>query len=293
MCVWGRTRVGKNCSRHESKRNLFKLQQARVISKQTVANTPTRPLKLQDKHGCQRNNNKKRIAKKTKEKQPGARTNNPKHPLGDSIPPKVALKPHNPKFHSERTNMLTKNTKQGPRKQLRYSSTDRERFTNFFEKPEVKPSVGRPRKKKRRYNKNKKKSESTAEKKQTLLQKNGEAKSARRRLKFEEVAEGIAAKDKLQPKPKRINWDRSPHKEIRDQLATDWITKTGLWRPCDSFSKFCKRVGIDRCVLNRYVQKIKKGLDKEGKKRGRKSLLMPSVMRHLCEGKFFCLCFPL
>ena len=136
--------------------------------------------------------------------------------------------------------MLTINAQQVARKKLRYSSTDRERFENFFEKPEVKPSVGRPKKKKRKYNK-KKKSESTVKKNQTFLQKNGEAKIVHRRLNFEEDAGGIIVKDKLQPKSKRINWDLSPHKEIRDSLATDWLTKTGLWRPCDSFSKFCKR----------------------------------------------------
>lgn len=169
---------------------------------------------------------------------------------------------------------------------LRYTSTDRKRFAEFFEKEEKKRKVGRPRKK-RRYNKKRKKRDN---KKQNKVK-------AKRKL-FDDRCAGEVAKDKRN-KNKRVNWDIEPNKTYRDRCATSWIKQTDLWVVGEKFARFSTRCGIDRNVLSRYINKVKKQKAEPksatklavGGKRGRKSMLSQSVMHHLCEGWFsVCVC---
>ena len=80
---------------------------------------------------------------------------------------------------------------------------------------------------------------------------------------------------------KRINCDLPDNVKLRQHIADSWTNKNGLYEDGETFSKFCKRVGIDRNVLTRFLKRDPK---KTRKKRGRPSQLRESVMRHLCEG---------
>ena len=170
-----------------------------------------------------------------------------------------------------------------------YTTADRDRFTGFFTKKEKKRRVGRPKKKKRRYNKKKKsKKKQTSTVQQTLTgeQQKKPKPNACRQLFADEI-EGEAIKAKRATKAKRINWDKEPHSSYRARLATSWMTQTDRWVVGESFFRFCKRNGIDRNVLQNYIQRIKDaGPNRKpgGKKRGRKPTLPPTVMHHLCEG---------
>ena len=160
---------------------------------------------------------------------------------------------------------------------LKYTDKDRKRFSKYFEPKQKKRKAGRPKKKKRKHNKKKKR-------KSEQQQKDNDVPKARRRL-FEDICAGEVAKAGLK-KPTRVNWDVEPNFSFRDRLATSWITQTDLWRVGEKFCRFAKRCGIDRKVLSRYIAKVKRGVVKKprGKKRGRKSMLSESVIRHLCEG---------
>ena len=165
---------------------------------------------------------------------------------------------------------------------LRYTSTDRKRFAEFFTQEETKKKVGRPKKKKRKYSKNK-------QNKKTDDKKDGVVKSSVQRKLFEDKCEGEVAKDKRN-KFSRVNWDIEPNYSYRDRIATSWITQTDLWRVGEKFGRFALRCAIDRNVLRRYINKVKKNAKEKnptkpkGEKRGRKPMLKQSVMHHLCEG---------
>ena len=169
---------------------------------------------------------------------------------------------------------------------LSYTSTDRKRFAEFFVKKEKKRRVGRPKRKKRKYNNKKRKK--TDNKKDGVV-------SARRKL-FDDRCAGEAAKDKHN-KPKRVNWDIEPNYSYRDQCATSWITQTDQWIVGENFGRFATRCGIDRNVLQRYINKVKKNTGPtkpKGEKRGRKGMLSQSVIHHLCEGRLsVCVLLPL
>ena len=165
---------------------------------------------------------------------------------------------------------------------LSYTSTDRKRFAEFFTQEETKKKVGRPKKKKRKYSKNK-------QNKKTDDKKDGVVKSSVQRKLFEDKCEGEVAKDKRN-KFSRVNWDIEPNYSYRDRIATSWITQTDLWRVGEKFGRFALRCAIDRNVLRRYINKVKKNAKEKnptkpkGEKRGRKPMLKQSVMHHLCEG---------
>ena len=171
-----------------------------------------------------------------------------------------------------------------------YTKTDRKRFADYFDQPERK--VGRPRKKKRRYrkkNKEKAKAKKTKQKK-TLERKESKA---RKRLKFlDDKLAGEAAKLELN-KRQRVNWDIEPNFSHRDRCVTSWMCQCDLWRVGEKFARFAERVGIDRGVLTRYMEKLKRQSEQsgsnnkkpKGNKRGRKPMLPVSVMHHLCEGR--------
>lgn len=168
-----------------------------------------------------------------------------------------------------------------------YSKTDRKRFADYFDQPERK--VGRPRKKKRRYRKkNKEKAKAKKTKQEKALER--KESKARKRLNFlDDKLAGEAAKLERN-KLNRTNWDIEPNFSYRDRCVTSWMCRCDLWRVGEKFARFAERVGIDRGVLTRYMEKLKKqsASNKKkprGKKRGRKPMLPVSVMHHLCEGQ--------
>ena len=179
-------------------------------------------------------------------------------------------------FTPSRTNPDTA-TPMKVRRRLFYSNKDKKTFAGYFVKPKRK--VGRPKKKKRKYNKsnNKKKkkrcAKATAKEEQVKAQIEGEAIKVKR----------------LQQKAKRTNWDVEPNLSYRARLATSWMVQVDKWRPNESFNGFCVRNGIDRMVLKRYIDKIRSAgpnfkSEKHINKRGPKTTLSESAMRHLCEG---------
>ena len=123
---------------------------------------------------------------------------------------------------------------------------------------------------------------SAASRLQSTLSVGGEVQQKKEQYnELDAQLEGTIAKYK-RTKQSRINWDRPDNAEYRERLVTSWKTKTDLYRVGDSFCRFCKRNGIDRLVLLRYMKRIDAG--DPPKKRGRKTLLSEDVMTHICEG---------
>ena len=158
-----------------------------------------------------------------------------------------------------------------------YDREDKERFYNYFLKPPAKR--GRPKKKKRRGGRPRKK---TGVKKasQTMIDGNVDALTPKQKADLDARLEEALKQTKANTQ-KRINWDLPDNVKLRQRIADSWTRKNGLYEDGETFSKFCKRVGIDRNVLTRFLKRDPK---KTRKKRGRPSQLRESVMRHLCEG---------
>jgi len=96
------------------------------------------------------------------------------------------------------------------------------------------------------------------------------------------------ARSKVRTPKCRINWDKEPHYSLRQRIADSWILKKDLWTKGETLRKFCERMNMSRPVLHRYLskrkQELKDGTKSKAYKRGRKTHLSESVMRHVCEG---------
>ena len=102
----------------------------------------------------------------------------------------------------------------------------------------------------------------------------------RQKLLLQATLEGAVRAERSKVK-RRINWDTEARSELRERIAKSWVEKNDMFRGGEAFSKFCERVGINVCTLRRYLKV--RGDEYVAKKRGRKSLLTESVMRHICE----------
>ena len=158
-----------------------------------------------------------------------------------------------------------------------YDREDKERFYNYFLKPPAKR--GRPKKKKRRGGRPRKKT-GKKEASQTMIDDNVDALTPKQKADLDARLEEALKQTKTNTQ-KRINWDLPDNAKLRQRIADSWTNKNDLYEDGETFSKFCKRVGIDRNVLTRFLKRDPK---KTRKKRGRPSQLRESVMRHLCEG---------
>ena len=158
-----------------------------------------------------------------------------------------------------------------------YDREDKERFYNYFLKPPAKR--GRPKKKKRRGGRPRKKT-GKKEASQTMIDGNVDALTPKQKADLDARLEEALKQTKANTQ-KRINWDLPDNAKLRQRIADSWTNKNDLYEDGETFSKFCKRVGIDRNVLTRFLKRDPK---KTRKKRGRPSQLRESVMRHLCEG---------
>ena len=99
--------------------------------------------------------------------------------------------------------------------------------------------------------------------------------------------EGAVAKAKQTPVINlvRINWDLPENAQLRERLADSWVNKQDLYKQGESLTRFAQRNGIDRNVLQRFLQH-KHGKNKNNlPQRGRRAYLSRSVIHHLCEGK--------
>ena len=87
----------------------------------------------------------------------------------------------------------------------------------------------------------------------------------------------------------RVNWDTEENAKYRERVASSWLAKNDLYsNPKWSMRRYCVSTGIDRNVLNRYLQQ-KRGIEQHAghtkcSLRGRPTLLPENVMRHICEG---------
>lgn len=180
---------------------------------------------------------------------------------------------------------------------LKYSDADKTRFKSFFIKPKRKP--GRPRKRKRkRAGRPKKKVKKTSAQ---LMMEPGEGEGDEIIDLTPKAAENLdarlekavkASRAAIKPAFTRINWDLEPHFSLRKRIADSWLLKNDLFAKGETQRKFCERMNISRPVLIRYLPKrqkeLKSGMDLKPSKRGRKTHLTESVMRHICEGTLFC-----
>ena len=157
-----------------------------------------------------------------------------------------------------------------------YDREDKERFYNYFLKPPAKR--GRPKKKKRRGGRPRKKT-GKKEASQTMID-GVDSLTPKQKADLDARLEEALKQTKANTQ-KRINWDLPDNAKLRQRIADSWTNKNDLYEDGETFSKFCKRVGIDRNVLTRFLKRDPK---KTRKKRGRPSQLRESVMRHLCEG---------
>lgn len=157
-----------------------------------------------------------------------------------------------------------------------YDREDKERFYNYFLKPPAKR--GRPKKKKRRGGRPRKKT-GKKEASQTMID-GVDSLTPKQKADLDARLEEALKQTKTNTQ-KRINWDLPDNAKLRQRIADSWTNKNDLYEDGETFSKFCKRVGIDRNVLTRFLKRDPK---KTRKKRGRPSQLRESVMRHLCEG---------
>jgi len=172
------------------------------------------------------------------------------------------------------------------------------KIESYFETPPVPKKRGRPTKKTRGRppQEEKKQTPATPAKKQSMVSKKDAVIDLTLTTKqsdaLEASLEGAVAKTNRN-KAHRINWDTPHNSKLRRRIADSWLNKNDLysnnkWR----FGRFCLRTGIDRNVLQRFLEKLTQGNKVSQQKRGRKALLSESVMRHICEGRFL-VCYEL
>ena len=156
-----------------------------------------------------------------------------------------------------------------------YNEASATRFVQYFKKPDPKPRKrGRPRKKRR--NQPSLAAQAKRHKKQAHVSVTYKGVSLRVDL------EGAVAQATTSGQKKtRINWDKEPHQSHRERLAESWRKKNDLYNGEDSFARFCKRNGIARQVLSRFLEREKNTTSGQ---RGRPTFLSKDVMRHICEG---------
>ena len=168
-----------------------------------------------------------------------------------------------------------------------YSDADKKQFASFFIR---KRKRGRPKKKKR--GRPRKQPELTKNKNETqcmvdLTPKAADSLDAR----LEKAVK--ASRAAIKNHATRTNWDKEPHFSLRQRVADSWILKNDLWIKGEPLRKFCERTNVSRPVLCRYLPKRKKelktGISEKPSKRGRKTHLSESVMRHICEGELYIL----
>ena len=168
-----------------------------------------------------------------------------------------------------------------------YNAKDKEHFMQYFiPKKAQKKKRGRPKKRKSNNTKPKKNTSKTkkqqdARASQTLL-----LNASQTLLNVNAKLEGVARQER-RVVTTRVNWDLPGNKEERERMTTSWLNKNDLYRKGDSFRRFCVRCGIHESVLRRYLKRLRN--EEPPKKRGRKTLLPESVMRHICEGVYCCL----
>ena len=176
---------------------------------------------------------------------------------------------------------------------LQYDARSVAKFKRYFKKPVAKR--GRPKKRKRGRPKKKSQCKNASPKKQCMLDNPTNASSVidlttKKQEQLDARLEGDVALIKLAKCGvyKHINWDTPRNKVYRNRIAKSWTTRTDIYREGDSFKRFCTRTVIDRGVLSRFLKnKYKQNVPE--KKRGRRTLLPMSVMRHICEGAFMCM----
>ena len=167
-------------------------------------------------------------------------------------------------------------------KQLQYDVKSKRAFKRYFLEP--KPKVGRPKKRKRkRGGKRKSKVEPDTSKQTMMSGKSNESLTTKQKDELDARLEGSLRKMQRSGPVSRVNWDVGNAALYRKRCADSWMKSTDLFEDGQSFFRFCKRCGIDRNVLKRYLngKYITNCLTNC---RGRPSLLPVSVMRHLCEG---------
>ena len=168
--------------------------------------------------------------------------------------------------------------------QLQYDCNSVRKFEDYFIKPKAKR--GRPKKRKR-GRKPKKKKQPVNNGKQTMMSEgsNEISLTSKQKAELDARLEGSLRKlARTSEVAKRINWDKGEHAVLRKRYADSWFKSTDLFKKGESFRQFCKHMGIDRTVLKRYLKGKYISQEMENR-RGRKSALSTSVMRHLCEGK--------
>ena len=163
-------------------------------------------------------------------------------------------------------------------KYLRYNTSEKKKFHDFFEHSNGAPTrrAGRPKKKKRGRPQKKQAVEAAAppavsrKKFKAVLTKNmlGTMTMARRSM------------------PKRVNWNQPGHREYRERIAKSWRTQSDLYREGEIFTSFCDRVGIHWNTLRRFLKVTENNKAPVYKKRGRKPMLSQETMEHICEGWF-------
>lgn len=152
-----------------------------------------------------------------------------------------------------------------------------QKFKRYFTPPEPPKRRGRPKKKRRKNTKTDNKAAGVTGKKAGL--------SARASNELKASLAGVVQAG-FKEKAKRINWDVGANKLHRERCADSWENKNDLYDEGDSLRRFCKKNGIDRKVLQRFMESRTSGA--QPKKRGRPAFLSESVMRHLVERKLLC-----
>ena len=167
-----------------------------------------------------------------------------------------------------------------------YDDADKAKFVSYFTKPKKR---GRPKKRRRgRPKKKKPTDDESAASAQCMIDMTRKVEpNLDARLEAQVLASRAACSD---AKTRRVNWDIEPHSSLRNRVADSWINKNDLYTKGDTFYKFCARTNFSRSTLTRYLPLRRKflqdGVAPQPKKRGRKTHLCESVMRHICEGLF-------
>ena len=175
-------------------------------------------------------------------------------------------------------------------KKLEYDVASKTKFETYFTKPKKR---GRPPPKKRRGRPKKK--VAVVQQRQSMMEQDSADQdgeeggqpvidlTGKQMDELDARLEGTVAKCR-RTTAERINWDSPDYSILRDIIAKSWDKKNNLYSQGESFGRFCKRMGINRNVLQRYLEGKYKHPELRAKRRGRPSLLTESVMRHLCEG---------
>ena len=163
-----------------------------------------------------------------------------------------------------------------------YTAVEQCRFVKFFAKPPRKR--GRPKKKKVLRGKHARDVKKT---KRTEEIKAAQSKAKEKAVLQADLEGTIAIEKHTMGRRSRINWDTPENKRRRERIANSWSQKGDLYRAGESFARYCARVGIHEGSLRRFLKADGAYVTK---KRGRKTLLTESVMRHICEGNDVLLC---